>query len=178
MDAESGVEQVATLEALEAFYREIADTTRQLDEIHRTRLRCSRGCSSCCVDDLSVYEIEAENIRRHHAELLASATPHPPGACAFLDHAGACRVYPQRPYVCRTQGYPLRWLAAGPDGDPVEWRDICPINEDERPIVELLPQDCWTIGPAEERLAQLQLASATHRMHRIRLRTLFASSES
>ena len=177
MDAKPGIEQDADLAALEAFYREIAETTRQLDEIHRTRLRCCKGCASCCVDDLTVYEIEAENIRRHHADLLASGAPHPPGACAFLDQAGACRIYPERPYVCRTQGYPLRWLAAGPDGDPVEWRDICPINEDERPIVELLPQDCWTIGPAEERLAQLQIASATRRMHRVPLRSLFTQSE-
>ena len=35
----------------------------------------------------------------------------PEGACAFLDGEGGCRVYPDRPYVCRTQGLPLRWIA-------------------------------------------------------------------
>lgn len=178
MDGERVASHDAVLKELEAFYREIAEAARELDEIHRNRLRCAKGCASCCVDDLSVYEIEAENIRRHHAELLASGSPHPGGACAFLDQTGACRIYPHRPYVCRTQGYPLRWFAAGPDGDEVEWRDICPINEDERPIIELLPQDCWTIGPAEERLAQLQTALPGGRMCRIRLRDLFTRSGS
>jgi hypothetical protein len=120
-----------------------------------------------------VYEVEAANIRRHHAELLAVSLPHPVGACAFLDAAGACRIYAQRPYVCRTQGYPLSWFAEGPDGDLVEWRDICPLNEDDRPIRELLPEDCWAIGPVEEDLVHMQLALPGRRLTRVRLRDLF-----
>jgi uncharacterized protein len=159
--------------AIELLYTQLADATQPLDEIHRGRLHCAEGCSACCVDDLTVYQIEAENIRRHHAELLATGLPHPEGACAFLDEAGSCRIYAQRPYVCRTQGYPLRWFAESPDGDLVEWRDICPLNEDDRPIQELLPEDCWTIGPTEEELSRIQLALPGRRMTRVRLRDLF-----
>ena len=59
-------------------------------------------------------------IRAEQAELLGKGRPHPPGACAFLDGEGACRVYDSRPYRCRTQGLPLRWFDEGPFGEPVE----------------------------------------------------------
>ncbi|MDB4996191.1 MAG: hypothetical protein JWM74_3623, partial [Myxococcaceae bacterium] len=132
--------------------------TGRLHVLHAERLACRRGCSSCCVDDLTVFEVEAEPIRRVYAELLATGVPHPEGACAFLDDEGACRIYEERPYVCRTQGLPLRWLDED-DGQVVELRDICPLNEAGEPIEELAAEDCWTLGPVEERLAAAQLSS-------------------
>ena len=128
--------------------------------------QCKLGCKDCCVDALTVFEIEAEEIRRHHPEVLASA-PHPPGACAFLSAEGACRIYAHRPYVCRTQGLPLRWT-----DEDVEYRDICPLNDDpSRPIEALAPEECWTLGPVEARLAALQPDGA-----RIALRALFVQA--
>jgi hypothetical protein len=95
-------------------------------------------------------------IREHHAELLASGTPHAPGGCAFLDDGGGCRIYAQRPYVCRTQGLPLRWIE-GDEAELVEVRDICPLNADGSPTLEELPAEaCWPIGPIEARLRQRQ----------------------
>lgn len=143
--------------------------------LHGARLACRRGCSACCVDGLTVFEVEAEPIRRHHAALLATGLPHAEGACAFLDPEGGCRIYAQRPYVCRTQGLPLRWIEEQ-DGQPVELRDVCPLNEAGPPI-ELLPaDDCWTLGPVEERLARLQLAAtASAAPRRTSLRALFAT---
>jgi len=143
---------------------------------HAARLRCRRGCSACCVDDLTVFEVEAERIRARAAPVLREA-PHPPGACAFLDGEGACRVYAHRPYVCRTQGLPLRWLDLdAPDG-PVERRDICPLNEAGPPI-ETLPEDaCWQLGPVEARLAALQAERSGGARPRVRLRDLFAARE-
>ena len=154
---------------------------RRLHVLHGARLRCARGCSACCVDELSVSAVEAEHIRRQHGALLASGRPHPIGACAFLDGAGACRIYAERPYVCRTQGLPLRWLAddergRGPAQGPTELRDICPLNEAGEPIELLRAEDCWTLGPIEERLARLQLATDAP-AERVRLRSLFASRE-
>jgi Fe-S-cluster containining protein len=61
------------------------------------RLQCREGCSACCVDDRSVFEVEAAHVRLHHAELLAIGTSHAAGACAFLDERGACRIYAERP---------------------------------------------------------------------------------
>jgi uncharacterized protein len=156
-----------------ALHAAISRETRHLHVLHATRLQCRQGCSSCCVDDLTVFEIEAEHIRRHHSELLATGTPHVAGSCAFLDEAGACRIYAERPYVCRTQGLPLRWIEER-DGRATELRDICPLN-DAGPAIEGLPAaSCWSIGPVEERLAQLEVTGCRE-TSRVRLRDLFVA---
>jgi Fe-S-cluster containining protein len=159
------------LPQLAQLYRDVHKQTARLDVIHSQRLQCRLGCTACCVDGITVFEIEAENIRRHHADLLKHGTPHSPGACAFLDDEGACRIYEHRPYVCRTQGYPLRWLDEGESGT-VEMRDICPLNETDEPIEELPGEICWSIGPFEERLARLQVTIDGGKMNRIALRDL------
>jgi hypothetical protein len=159
--------------ALRAIHAEVDASASALAARHAGRLRCGRGCSACCVDALTVFEVEAERIRRAHPDLLESGAPHPPGACAFLDGDGACRVYADRPYVCRTQGLPLRWLAEDEAGEVVEQRDICPLNEPGSPI-ERLPDDaCWTLGPVEQRLAALQAELSGGEPRRVALRALF-----
>lgn len=128
--------------------------------VNAPRLACRVGCAGCCTDGLTVAGVEAERIRRDFGHVLEEA-PAAEG-CAFLDEAGACRVYAARPYVCRTQGLPLRWAEAG-----VEHRDICPLNEAGPPIEGLPVEACWTIGPVEARL----LAVSTG--ERVALRSLF-----
>jgi Fe-S-cluster containining protein len=144
--------------AVVSLHAEVDRETRRLHVLHAARLECRRSCSSCCVDELTVFDVEAEPIRRRHTELLATGVPHAKGACAFLDPEGACRIYAERPYVCRTQGLPLRWIEQR-EGHPVERRDICPLNESGEPIEHLPAGDCWTLGPFEERLARLQLTT-------------------
>lgn len=140
-------------------------------------LACRRGCADCCVDDLTVFGVEAELIRHHHAALLSKGTAHPEGACAFLGPRKECRIYAQRPYVCRTQGLPLRWQAVVDSGSaPVEMRDICPLNEPLllTPLLELAPRDCWELGEYEGRLASLAAATEnTFVAERVSLRSLF-----
>ena len=147
----------------------------QLSARHGARLKCGRGCAACCVDGLTVFEIEARNIQHYYPELLRQATPHPAGACAFLDHKdNSCRIYDARPYVCRTQGLPLRWLEETDDAEELyELRDICPLNEAGTPVEELPEEDCWTIGPFEQRLAQMQMAYGDGHLRRVALRDLF-----
>ena len=145
-------------------HRDVDRATTPLDVVHKGRLKCTIGCSSCCVDELTVFQVEADRIRHHHAALLASEEPHAKGACAFLDSRGACRIYEHRPYVCRTQGYPLRWLdEPDPDADDddliIERRDICPLNDEPGPPIEILPESqCWTLGPFESQLALSAIA--------------------
>jgi Fe-S-cluster containining protein len=165
--------EMAGLAALEALYREVDGRSAQLGEWHAERLQCRLGCTACCVDDIKVFDLEAANIRRHHDSLLEAESPHAPGACAFLDEAGACRIYAQRPYVCRTQGLPLRWLDEGSDGEPIELRDICPLNEAGPPLEQLPEERCWSIGEFEGRLAELQRSASGGNMHRVALRALF-----
>jgi uncharacterized protein len=158
--------------AIASLHEDIARQTRHLHVLHAARLQCRQGCTSCCADDLTVFEVEAAHIRRHHEALLATGTPHPQGACAFLDEQGSCRIYAERPYVCRTQGLPLRWIEER-DGSTVELRDICPLNDVGEPIEALPVDECWSIGPVEERLADLELAGGSQ-TSRTRLRDLFS----
>lgn len=168
----SGLDQA--LHELTALYREVDAQAERLSRLHAARLRCRRGCHDCCVDGLTVFEVEAHHIRRTAGALLAAASAHPPGACSFLDREGSCRIYAQRPYVCRTQGLPLRWRETDDDGHTVELRDICPLNEAGPPVEGLAPEACWTIGSVEGRLASLQARLNEGVPARVALRALFA----
>jgi Fe-S-cluster containining protein len=164
------------LERVRSLHRAVDEAVAPLERIHADRLRCRRGCSDCCVDGLTVFEVEAELIRASHSRMLEDDPPHPAGACAMLDADGSCRIYEHRPYVCRTQGLPLRWVGER-DGESVEWRDVCPLNEvPGEPVESLDAGHCWTLGPFEGRLAALQAgASPTGEPDetRVALRDLF-----
>ena len=168
-----------TPSALEALHRAVDEQAHSIAEAyalaHGHPSTCAPGCSGCCVDELTVFEIEADRIRARHADLLASGEPHPVGACAFLGNGGRCRVYPQRPYVCRTQGLPLRWLEPDGEGGGLDHRDICPLNEHPEgfSIVELRPDACWTLGPWESKLRLLQELQDGGEGKRVALRELF-----
>jgi uncharacterized protein len=162
--------------ALRHLHAEVDRRAQTLHSRHAARLSCQQGCSGCCVDALTCFEVEADAIARAHPALLAEGIPHPEGRCAFLDEAGACRIYAQRPYVCRTQGLPLRWIdqVAG-SGELAEYRDICPLNEDGRgpPVQTLAAEDCFTLGPVEQALGVLQRAVDGGAGRRVPLRALF-----
>lgn len=172
-----------TLDAVRAFHRETDARAKQLAELHAERLHCGVGCTACCSDDLTVFEVEAERIRAEYPELLREAEPHPEGACAFLDAQGRCRIYEARPYVCRTQGLPLRWFEerTPPRGsqvdEVVERRDICPLNLPGPVLENLDPEACWLLGPSEERLRGIQEHSAGGERRRVALRRLFRRRE-
>jgi hypothetical protein len=165
----------SVLDYVELVHRTVDELVAPLVTAHRARLVCHRGCSGCCTDDLSVFEVEAAVIQRNHRALLAADAPAPPGRCAFLDHAGACRIYQDRPYVCRTQGLPLRWAEELED-QVVERRDICSLNEIEGSPIEDLPADeVWTLGPIERRLAAAQARVDGGEGRRVLLRALFGA---
>jgi Fe-S-cluster containining protein len=162
-------ERAARLAPLLRLHARVDARAAELAALHGARLHCRRGCSACCVDGITVFAVEAERIRANHAELLAHGAPHAEGACAFLDEGGACRVYADRPYVCRTQGLPLRWLD---EGRGAELRDICPLNEPGDPIETLPEEACFTLGESEAQLAELQRAFGRPG-ERVALRALF-----
>lgn len=173
VDAPDAVDLVARLhQAVELMSRPIRET-------HAARLQCKRGCSACCVDELTVFDVEAALIRRHHGELLDRERPYKKGACAFLDEEGACRIYAQRPYVCRTQGLPLRWFqeTEADAGDLIEYRDICTLNRKGEPLQDLAESACWTIGVVERKLYALQSDFGQGLVRRTALRSLFKHHE-
>lgn len=156
-------------DAVSALHARVDAAVAPLEQRHRDRLKCARGCTGCCVDDITVFEVEADLIRLRHGRLLEEGVAHAQGACAFLDDQGACRIYADRPYVCRTQGLPLRWIDHELEA---ELRDICELNEEGPLITDLTPDDCWTLGPIETELQRLQLAHGES-LARVRLRDLF-----
>ncbi len=164
----------AALAALIDLHREVDRVAAPIAARLGRRLRCGPGCTDCCVDDLTVFEVEAERIRWGGGQVLRKGSPGPEGACAMLDGDGNCRVYDHRPYVCRTQGLPLRWFEELEPGDWAEYRDICQLNVPGEPAVEALdPKDCWEIGPFEGPLAQLQANLDGGELRRVALRELF-----
>ncbi|MAE95597.1 MAG: hypothetical protein CL910_13140 [Deltaproteobacteria bacterium] len=165
------------LRTVEAIHSRVDARARALARRHRGRLQCRRGCHACCVDDLTVFEVEAERIRRAHGALLATGRLHPTGGCAFLDEDGGCRIYGERPYVCRTQGLPLRWLSEDRD-EIVESRGICELNREGPPLGGLDEEACWTVGPVELELGRLQEGLDGGRRRRVALRSLFGGSSS
>ena len=147
------------MDSLRGLHDEIDGRAGVVAKVHAERLLCRRGCSSCCLDGLTVRRIEAERIRRAHPDLLERGEPHPSGGCAFLDSEGACRIYDDRPSVCRSQGLPLRVLFENDEGDIEERRDICPLNLVGGPPLEDLDEESfWLIGPFELRLGRLDEA--------------------
>ena len=165
-------------ERLHAVVDELAETVASRNP---GRLSCRAGCSGCCVDDLTVFAVEAEVLRTRHPDLFTEEEPHPTGACALLDAEGRCRAYGARPYVCRTQGLPLRWLEeALEDGERVvyEARDICPLNAEGPPLEALDAEACWDVGPFEARLRAVQAAvEGSDAPRRVSLRSLFAKTQ-
>ena len=97
---------------------------------HPEGLTCRAGCSACCQQDLAVFPVEADRVRRAllgrseeflcrlGEQLSTSGT----GACPLL-WQDRCAVYPERPLICRTHGAPV--LFREEEGSGV---DVCPLN--------------------------------------------------
>lgn len=160
------------LDALVSMHRCVEMAAQELATLNQDRLQCRKGCCSCCEDGLTVFSIEADLLRAMYPKLLQQEEAAPPGQCAFLDGSGGCRVYEHRPYVCRTQGLPLRWVEEEGEDEWVEYRDICPLNEAGEPIEQLETNECWLIGPFEGQLAQIQHTRSGD-FERVALRNLF-----
>jgi len=152
-------------------HAQVDERARRISKALGRDMRCGPGCINCCQDDLTVFEIEALRIRQDYPHVLQQS-PAPKGRCAFLSTDDCCRIYDARPYVCRTQGLPLRWLDESDEGW-VEYRDICPENEGDPPVETLHEDRCFEIGPAEETLRELQMEISDGELTRVELRKLF-----
>ena len=166
----------APLIRLRVLHDRVALDAGVLAEAHRPRLSCRRGCHACCRDGLTVLRIEAEEIRSQYGELLSRATPRPVGQCAFLDDHGACRIYAARPYVCRTQGLPLRFFEEDENEEVIERRTICELNAPGPELDELDEESLWLIGPMECELLDLEEARFGS-IERVALRDLFTTEK-
>jgi len=158
------------LNALEELYREVDRVAGQV-AAGNPWLACAPGCTDCCLDDLTIFEIEAKYILGT-ATGLHGQSPSAVGGCAFLSASGECRIYDSRPYVCRTQGLPLRWFEDPSDEASPEWRDVCPVSTPPIPLEAMHPGRFFLLGEFEGRLATLQMM-CDPQMTRVPLRALF-----
>lgn len=127
--------------AIQKVYSKIQHFQDSLSEMSRTESHCKIGCSRCCYVELSVFEVEAENIRSWFKTLSKSETQElvkswqvaptytenfhgdVVSACTFLK-GEQCTIYEARPLICRTQGLALKFKLEQQD-----YVDICPLNE-------------------------------------------------
>lgn len=162
--------------------RPVDDIASQIDALHRRTdhrferttaaigqpIGCGRGCFSCCVDELTVWQVEADRIAafvqtRLDEDPARKWTVGRPGACAFLAPSGRCQVYPARPYVCRSQGAVLRWFELPEQGPEQQRRATCSEHLQGVDLADLESAAVFDIGPAEEELAALATAAHVRR---------------
>lgn len=76
------------------------------------QIACKKGCDACC-RFLSLFPVEALSISKAYSRLpenikqqINHRLRHHKDACPLLiDHA--CALYPVRPIICRTHGFPI-----------------------------------------------------------------------
>ncbi len=131
---------------IEDLYQKVSEFEDELRPNLTVLSNCKKGCSQCCHTDISVFGVEAKNIRNWFQGLNENERSEirnrwnqkkAINACAFL-RSDACTIYEARPLICRTQGLALQFKE-----DLKTYIDICPLNEsmletaNEREIMNL-----------------------------------------
>lgn len=127
---------------IQDLYDKIALFEEKISPSVREQSSCKMGCAKCCYTDISIFEVEAKNLRSWFTSLtdekkleLKSYWKEPSrqtrsfsgedvSSCVFL-HNEMCTVYEARPLICRTQGHALNFREGAES-----YVDICPLNED------------------------------------------------
>lgn len=176
----------------DALYAKVDTFFARVAARHPTELACAPGCADCCADDLTVTRVEAEAIatllaaraERHArgADDAAPLSPAPRGACAALSPAGACRIYPARPLVCRTHGIPVKTEGEAIEPLPkddakrhlpvVSALSVCPKNFKATDLATLESADILDQTTLSSILFALDRAFGNTRMDRVGLREL------
>lgn len=94
----------------------------KLENQHRGQVRCSPGCSDCCVN-LTVFRVEFDSILHTLKDELHDLNFRYDLPCGFLKH-NLCTIYRCRPLICRTHGLPILYR-----DDNSKWQvDFCDKN--------------------------------------------------
>jgi hypothetical protein len=133
--------------ALEAVFDKVDGFFARVAARYPGELACREGCHDCCQPGLTVTPVEALALRAHlgaldpaaRADIAARAAAATGEACAALDAAGGCAIYPVRPVVCRSHGVVVRLTPPNRHTLPV--LDSCPKNFQGRDL-EHIDADC------------------------------------
>lgn len=125
--------QTIRTDLLRNYFRLIESIDARCREIQRDfsdHLACRRGCADCC-RSFSIFPVEAAAIRngvetlpseRYKQIVTRSRSNGQTDQCSLLEN-GECLIYPFRPIICRTHGFPILTRA---NGNPEV--DFCPKN--------------------------------------------------
>lgn len=157
---------------IQDLYQKISDFEKKLSPVSLEKSSCRQGCSKCCYTDISVFQIEANNIRHWFDTLspqekikLNKAWSLPlserenfqgekVSSCSFLVNE-ACTIYEARPLICRTQGLALMFKE-----DDQVFLDICPLNEEM--LEHLSKSEYLSLDLVNTILVQLEKLDASH----------------
>ena len=101
----------ALLENYSALVRRVDEHVRNLEKQYKGNISCKKGCDDCC-RFLTLFPVEAFAIAAAFSQLPSEDVEAVRKACEdedrcplLLDHQ--CRLYPARPVICRTHGFPI-----------------------------------------------------------------------
>ena len=101
-------------------YKELLNTIdshfEKVKQLQKDEMRCVKGCSSCCINDLTVCSVEAYYMKKAISNKKFNASYADENNCIFLID-NECSIYEHRPIVCRTQGLPLLYERHNHDGE-------------------------------------------------------------
>lgn len=120
-------------------YNKVSEFESKQSKDFKEALTCKKGCSKCCYVDLSVFELEADNIKNWFSSLDKNdqkdiqeklKLPQSQGACSLLRNE-ECAIYEARPLICHTQGNALFFQEDG-----INHVDICPLNDEATEVMQ------------------------------------------
>lgn len=116
------------LENYTALVRRVDDHIQRVEVQYKDNIVCRKGCDSCC-RFLTLFPVEAFTVSIAFSRLpeilkekIVQKAEASSDRCPLLID-NACTIYPSRPIICRTHGFPI---LVERDGEPAV--DFCPEN--------------------------------------------------
>lgn len=161
--------------SLQQLQEKASDFFNQYFKKYASSMKCTGGCSHCCIDQLTIFTWEAQLILDWFASLdeserkerLKQCAQGPESftnvegqkndPCVFLNKEGLCQIYERRPIICRTQGMGLKWSEDG----QVK-RDHCPLNFTEETSLQSDEADELNLDVINNMSSQAQMIYEQH----------------
>lgn len=105
----------------QTFIADVDRRTETLYEMHKTHMKCKKGCDLCCMN-YQIFPVEYFAIQQALKQKSVETVESIDGSCVFLkDHL--CQIYENRPFICRTHGLPLLFM------NDEQWElSVCELN--------------------------------------------------
>ncbi|WP_372775369.1 YkgJ family cysteine cluster protein [Mangrovibacterium sp.] len=104
-----------------AFIANVDRRAEALEELHKTHMKCKKGCDLCCMN-YQIFPVEYFAIEQALKVKAAETMESTNGSCVFLKNH-YCQIYESRPFICRTHGLPLLFM------NDEQWElSVCELN--------------------------------------------------